>query len=435
MGTIITKKYSHLAEKRGLDRLFHLSLAFFPLVKDVIKSGKLREISSFAIWEVEHKLGVLDASKPIKFEEKEPFYLRKGMDIESLDFSDFCMKMPFTIQKIRNWKVFHRDSKGTIYGCLASENSVVYKSEDNGETLKRVATFDKEIKAVFISQEDVIFVNTKGMIYRSEDGEHFEASLALSKADSSIFHHYGMTQIPSGELLVGEYGNVPEDGAWANIAYLYGSSDLGKSWERSDFLKKQGVNKHIHMIKYSKILDRVVLADGDNKKQLWVSKDLKKFIFSENPWELRTHFHLQMGGYTSMVEIGDTLLFGTDYLGGTNFLVESRDGKRFDKKVIPDPYRRSPVHDLIKRTVEGREEIWAVLNNPNSSSVKSLLMVSMNGGESWQRVVEYSGREHLIMINSGDLKDTDTISFALTAMVEGGGEKGVCYEISTKASL
>jgi len=430
VGTIITKKYSHLADKKGLAKVWYLGLSFFPLVKDVIKSGKAREISSFAIWEVQHKMGLFSKSKYVEFETKSPFMLKEGMDVEALDFSNFLEGMPFTIEKVRNWKVFHKDSKNTIYGCLASENTTIYKSDDNGVTLEKLHIFNKEIKAVFVSQEDIVFVNTKGMIYRSDDaGKTFEESLALSEEDSSIFHHYGMTQIPSGELLVGEYGNVAKNGAWANIAYIYGSSDLGKTWERSDFLKRQGVNKHVHMIKYSKLLDRVILADGDNKKQLWISKDLKNYVFSENPWDLKTHLHIQMGGYTSMVEVGDSLIFGTDYLGGTNFLVETKDGKKFDKKVIPDPYRRSPVHDLIKRTVDDKEEIWSVLNNPNASSAKCLLMYSANGGESWQRVIEYDGTKHLIMINSGDLKPSNTISFALTTMVEGGGETGVCYEI------
>ncbi len=428
MGTIITKKYSHLAEKKGIDRLWHLGLAFFPLVKDVIKSGKLREISSFAVWEAMHKNKLF--SSYVQIEEGEPFVLEEGMDIEHLDFSTLEKELPFSLKKIINWKVYHIDSKGVIYGCLASENHVMYKSVD-GVTLEKLWEFDKEIKAVFISQEDFIFVNPKGAIYRSEDaGVSFEEVMKLSEEDSSIFHHYGMTQIPDGRLFIGEYGNVPKEGRWANIAYIYGSSDGGKSWERSDFLKRQGVNKHVHMIKYSKLLDRVILADGDNKKQLWVSRDLKDFVFSENSWDLRTHFHIQMGGYTSMCEHEDRLIFGTDYLGGTNFLVESTDGKRFKKSAFPDPFRRAPVHDLQKRIGSDQEEIWAVLNNPNSSQVRSLLMVSLNGGKSWRRVIEYDGTKHLIMINSGTLKSQKKLSFALTAMVEGGGAKGVCYEIA-----
>jgi len=430
VGTIITKKYSHLAEKKGLDRAFHIALSFFPLLIDVAKSGKLREISSFAIWEIRHKMGLFSQNTYITFEEHAPFILKEGDEISSYDFTAATKEDVFDITLTRNWKLFHKDSKNSIFGCLANENTVLYKSNDNGKTLKKLHTFKWVIKAIFISQEDVIFVDTKGEIYRSDDGgESFELSLELSEEDSSIFHHYGMTQIPSGALLVGEYGNVAKEGLWANIAYIYCSSDLGKTWERSDFLKKQGVNKHVHMIKYSHLLDRLILADGDNKKQLWISKPLENFKFSQNPWNLITKFHIQMGGYTSMVETDSKMILGTDYLGGTNFLVETTDGKNFSKKVIPDPYRRSPVHDLIKRG----NEIWSVLNNPNSKDAKCLLMVSKNGGESWKKVIEYDGTKHLIMINSGDLKPTQSITFAITTMVEGGGERGVCYEIRDKS--
>ena len=431
MGTIITKKYSHLAEKKGLNKVYHMALSFFPLLIDVAKSGKLREISSFAIWELRHKAGLFSHETYITFEKNEPFILKEGDEIGAYNFEDATKEETFEIKLTRNWKLTHKDSKECLFGCLADDNTVLYKSEDNGKTLEKLHTFKWVIKAIFISKEDVIFVDTKGEIYRSEDaGKTFELSLELSEEDSSIFHHYGMTQTPSGELLVGEYGNVAKDGLWANIAYIYGSSDLGKTWERSDFLKKQGVNKHVHMIKYSKLLDRLILADGDNKKQLWISKSLENFKFSQNPWNLITKFHLQMGGYTSMVETDSKMILGTDYLGGTNFLVETTDGKNFSKKVIPDPYRRSPVHDLIRRG----SEIWSVLNNPNSKDTKSLLMVSKNGGESWRRVIEYDGTKHLIMINSGSLKPSSSITFAITSMVEGGGDRGVCYEIKDKRS-
>ncbi len=429
MGTIITKKYSHLAEKKGIAKVYHLALSFFPLVIDVIKSGKLREILSFAVWEVQHKMGLFSKKRYITFEKIEPFILKEGDEIGSYNFDDATKDDNFEIKLTRNWKLFHRDSHNTIYGCLADDNTVLYKSTDNGKTVEKLHTFKWVIKAIFVSQEDIIFVDTKGEIYRSEDaGKSFELSLELSEEDSSIFHHYGMTQIPDGRLFVGEYGNVAKEGLWANIAYIYGSSDLGKTWQRSDFLKKQGVNKHVHMIKYSHLLDRLILADGDNKKQLWISKPLENFNFSQNPWNLVTKFHIQMGGYTSMVETDSKMILGTDYLGGTNFLVETQDGKNFTKKVIPDPYRRSPVHDLIRRG----SEIWSVLNNPNSKDAKCLLMVSSNEGKSWRRVIEYDGTKHLIMINSGDTKSPSSISFAITTMEEGGGEKGVCYEIRDK---
>ena len=429
MSVILTQKYSHLVEKQGLDRVLHIGLSFFPLLFDVARSGKIREIISFGIWEVRHTLGLFPKSQYIVFDDKEPYIIKEGDILGELDFSNSS----FEIKRTQNWKVSHRDSKEIIFGCLASEDNILYKSLDAGKSIEKIEEFKLGITSIYISNEDVIFVNTWGKLYRSTDnGKSFELSLELTYDDSYIFHHNGMTQLPNGELLIGEYGNVPVDGVWANIANMYASSDLGKSWEKSDFLKKQGINKHVHLIKYSKLLDKVILADGDNKKKLWLSSKLDNFDLKTHKWNLINKFHIQIGGYTSCAENESKLILGTDYLGGTNFLVETKDGKKYKKRVIPDPYRRSPLMDLVTRSSKDTDEIWAVLNNPISSNAKCLLMCTKNGGKSWSRVVEYDGTKNLILINSGSTKSRESISFAITSYEVDGGKKGVCYEIKDK---
>ncbi len=429
MSVILTQKYSHLIEKHGLDRVLHIVLSFFPLLIDVARSGKIREIISFGIWEVRHVLGLFPQHQYISFDEKEPLIIKEGDILGALDFSNSS----FEIKRTQNWKVSHKNSKNIIFGCLASEDHILYKSIDDGKSIEKIKEFKRGITSIFISKEDVIFINTWGTLYKSIDnGISFELSLKLTYKDSYIFHHNGMTQIPSGELLIGEYGNVPVNGVWANIANIYASSDLGVTWEKSDFLKRQGINKHVHLIKYSTLLNKIVLADGDNKKKLWLSDTLENFNLKTHRWQLINKFHIQIGGYTSCAETNSKLILGTDYLGGTNFLVETKDGKKYQKKVIPDPYRRSPLMDLVKRVSKEGEEIWAVLNNPISSNAKCLLMCTKNGGKSWSRVVEYDGTKNLILINSGSTKAQKSISFAITSYEVDGGKKGVCYEIKDK---
>lgn len=429
MSVILTQKYSHLIEKQGFDRVLHIALSFFPLLIDVARSGKLREIISFGIWEIRHVLGLFPKSQYIVFDESEPLIIKESDVLGNLDFSD----SKFKIIRTQNWKVSHRDSKEIIFGCLASEDNILYKSMEDGKSIKKVKEFERGITSIFISQEDVIFVNTWGTLYKSiDEGISFELSLELTYDDSYIFHHNGMTQIPSGVLLIGEYGNVPIDGSWANIANIYASSDLGVTWEKSDFLKKEGINKHVHLIKYSKLLNKIILADGDNKKKLWLSSDLENFDLKTHAWQLINRFHIQIGGYTSCAETDSKMILGTDYLGGTNFLVETSEGKKYRKKVIPDPYRRSPLMDLVTRLSKDGEEIWAVLNNPISSNAKCLLMCTKNGGKSWTRVVEYDGTKNLILISSGSTNPLNSISFAITSYKVDGGKKGVCYEIKDK---
>ena len=143
---------------------------------------------------------------------------------------------------------------------------------------------------------------------------------------------------------------------------MYFSSDEGKTWERSDFLIKKGVNKHVHLVKYSKLLNKVFMADGDNYKKLWISDALNLSDLSDpKKWKAVNKFHIQMGGYTSIVESDEKILFGTDYQGGTNFLVETEDGKKFTKKVVPDPYRRSPIINMVQRKSKSGNEIWVII--------------------------------------------------------------------------
>ena len=83
-----------------------------------------------------------------------------------------------------------------------------------------------------------------------------------------------MTELPDKTLIIGEYGNVWENNRWRKSAYLYFSVDMGETWEKSDFLIKKGANKHVHIVKYSKLLDKIFVADGDNKKKLWISDSI-----------------------------------------------------------------------------------------------------------------------------------------------------------------
>jgi Tol biopolymer transport system component len=113
-----------------------------------------------------------------------------------------------------------------------------------------------------------------------------------------------------------------------------------------------------------------------------------------------------MGGYTSVVENGERILFGTDYQGGTNFIVTTRDGQKFDKAIVPDPYRRSPIDNMVQRKSKTGNEIWA--NLPYSTAnTKCLLMYSVDGGRSWTKVIEYSRATHKVWLigSSNEIAD------------------------------
>jgi hypothetical protein len=335
---------------------------------------------------------------------------------ESID--DFFKSQGLTIvSSEHNWKRLFISNKKVIFGSLHEDDRALYKSTDGGNSIVLIKRFSQKIKSIFISSQNTIFVCTKGVVYKSMVNGDFKKSLDLGSSESIFRHNNEMTETPDKTLIIGEYGNIWEKNGWRRLAYLYFSSDEGETWERSDFLIDKGVNKHVHLVKYSKLFNKVFMADGDNYKKLWVnnasnSSDLR----DPKKWRPINKFHIQMGGYTSVVESDDKILFGTDYQGGTNFLVETRDGKKFIKKIVPDPYRRSPIINMVQRKSKNGDEIWAVLPFSTANS-KCLLMCSMDGGKSWFKVIEYDKANHHIGLINSSNEIPDVLYFSIEDLI------------------
>ena len=135
-----------------------------------------------------------------------------------------------------------------------------------------------------------------------------------------------------------------------------------------------------------------------------------------------------MGGYTSTVESDGKVFFGTDYQGGTNFLVESADGATFRKRVVPDPYRRSPIDNMVVRTSANGQELWA--NLPYSSGAgKALLMMSADGGRTWERMIEYHRKDHIVWLISSSNEPARDLYFSVA---DTGTRARVVYRICEK---
>ena len=95
-----------------------------------------------------------------------------------------------------------------------------------------------------------------------------------------------------------------------------------------------------------------------------------------------------------MSELDGKILFGSDYNGGTNFLVSTNDMIKFDSKVMPAPYRRAVFDRLVVRRNKKNEfEIWSTVRFKHSKKVRSLVMMSNDNGETWNRIIEYDGTQ------------------------------------------
>jgi hypothetical protein len=233
--------------------------------------------------------------------------------------------------------------------------------------------------------------------------------------------------MPDGTLWIAEYGNVWEKRGWRKLAYLYFSQDGGETWQKSDFLIQKGTNKHVHLIKYSPTFNRLLMADGDNMKKLWITEEIgPQFLANEVQWTPVNRFHIQMGGYTAVVESGAKIFFGTDYQGGTNFIVETTDCQKFTKRIVPDPYRRSPIDNMVLRKSKTGTEIWA--NLPYSTPrTKCLLMFTKDGGETWTKVFEYNRSTQKVWLLSSANESAEAIFISIENTVD---HSRVVYKIT-----
>ncbi len=401
MGRLLTQRYALAFEKKRVKNPFSF-------LSDVYKHGKVREIISFAVWELLHKLRLFRQRQYLTFNNRDVLELEDGA-LSGPDFSKnivefFRSKTLGLVPATHNWKILFSTNNSEVLGSLYSDDRELYRSVDGGQSIIFIKRFPTKIKSIFVSSQNTIFVCTKGSVYKSSDnGGSFKKSLDLGSSESFFRHNNAMTETPVKTLIIGEYGNIWDKQGWRKLAFLYFSKDEGETWETSDFLIQKGINKHVHLVKYSHLFNKILMADGDNKKKLWVSDALTPAdLRNPDNWKPVNRFHIQLGGYTSIVECDDRVVFGTDYQGGTNFIVETANGEKFTKRIVPDPYRRSPIDNMVQRKSKRGNEIWA--NLPYSTAnTKCLLMYSTDGGQSWTKVIEYSRTNHKVwLLNSSN---------------------------------
>lgn len=410
MGHDLTKQYSGLFQRRGLKRVFSLA-------QDIYKFGKFRELVSFTVWELYHRFGLFPKNGYLVFNNHEAIKLAEngaaGLDLDKKINEFFESRGLCATKSEHNWKLLYTNNKGEIFGSLYPNDSELYKSIDGGRSVIFVQRFQESIKSLFISSQDTIFVCVKGSIYKSSDGGvSFKKTLDLGSPISFFRFNNAMTETPNKTLVIAEYGNIYDKNGWKKLAYLYYSSDDGETWKTSDFLIQKGTNKHVHIVKYSRLLNKLVMADGDNYKRLWLSDNLDA-TNAENPsWKPVNRFHIQMGGHTSVVESGGKIFFGTDYQGGTNFILESADGKKFVRKIVPDPYRRSPIDNMVLRKSKTGNEIWA--NLPfSTATTKCLLMYTADHGKTWNKIFDYNRSTHTVWLISSSNEIADALYFSI----------------------
>ncbi len=429
----LSSTYASLYNRRFSD---FLRLAY-QFVQHVYRTGKTRELSSFLIWELQYRLGFFTRNKVLTFNQQ-PISIPFIQDSLKTTIDTLSLGEAVTITKTTiDWKYCFEDAQGQLWGCEFGNDTTLITST-NHITTTVIAVFPASIRSLYVNRAGAVFVCAQGILYRSQpDYGEFTNVLSLTTTESHFLFNRGITELPNGTLLLGEYASIWTNNKWTNLANLHIGTNEGLNWHKSDFLIRQGVNKHIHLIQYASRLNQLFLTDGDNKKQLWCNQSCTNLIELANQnkpgWRLLNQFHIQTGGYTSMVEHDEGIVFGTDYLGGTNFLIHTTDGLRFEKVVLPDPYRRSPVINMVKRQIEGKTEIWALLHNSIIPKAKCLLMRSTDYGRTWARIIEYDGCKHEIQLVSTSHGASQVVYFCIRHF-DNGQEMSRTYQISSKSA-
>lgn len=407
------------------------------LLFQVIKTGKLAEFSSFCWWEILAKIGFYK-NKYLTIKQH-PACVDISLNKQNLDFKETSLFFKSEIQ----YQSFFKDSNNNIYYSVVNEPNVLYvKRSDTGEIVKAFE-FQAPIICIYVNKALTIFVCYEQHIYRSDFHNDykfsFQETLTFIAETGYLRTNFSYTENDKGELFFAEYAavyhekeksrhrrytkaylyidNFKHKKGWECVAYLYHSVDDGKTWEKYDFLKRNGTNKHIHIIQWSNLLKGLILTDGDNTKHLYFNKSHNYNQLTRNVnkgWKDLTVFHVKKGGYTSLVETKDGIIFGTDYMGGTNFFRKTKDLIKYKEQVIPNPYRKCIIDSMTIVTCQGKELVFANLLCSFSNKYNSMILLSDNSGETWSKVLEYDGFSAFVDIINNNYSETDELYFLIS---------------------
>jgi hypothetical protein len=305
------------------------------------------------------------------------------------------------VESATRWFIIAESADGTIFGASYDRPHVLQRADNLSSAPTGLFEFNKPIFCVFISGSNRIVVATKGVVYLSRNGgSHFDPVLQLSDDDSTVWHNHGIDETPRG-LVIGEYANIIASGTWnywKSVAYLYLSHDDGESWRRFDYLVRNGA-KHIHLVKYSRRFDRLLITDGDKRKQsYWVGliDKMKPQDFKEARFD---SFALG-GGHTAFAETENATLLGTDYRIAPNSIICLRSSEESSARMLPRPYRHSPVLNMIRIKYHAGTITFANIYGGLCHRCQNALIYSDDDGDSWYRLIEFDRHVNFSIANA-----------------------------------
>jgi hypothetical protein len=324
-----------------------------------------------------------------------------GSPEQPLDIGDLAATLLLcnfsVVESPTKWLVITESANGTIFGATRDRSSVLQRSDNLRSTATELFDFRNPIFAVFISSSGHLFVATRGVVYLSKNGgRHFDAVLHLSHGESTVWHNHGIDEATQGLIVIGEYGSIAERDRtrsfWKSVAYLYLTRDDGETWRRIDYLARHCGSKHVHLVKYSRRFGRLIVTDGDKCKQsYWIApiNETAAWNFKEG----RFDSFVWGGGHTAFAETSNGTLLGTDYRVAPNSIICVRSSEDCSARMLPSPYRRSCVLNMYSINDGAGSITFAYLKSSLSDRSESALIFSNDGGNSWNRLIEFNGRD------------------------------------------
>jgi len=324
------------------------------------------------------------------------------------------------VESATRWFIITQSSDGMIFGATDDRPHVLQRADNLLSAPTELFEFNKPIFSVFISSSNRIFVATKGVVYLGKNGgSHFDPVLQLSDVESTVWHNHGMDETPQG-LVIGEYGNVTSRtwNFWKSMACLYLTQDDGESWCCVDYLVRTGA-KHVHLVKYSRRFGRLLVTDGDKRKRsYWVGliDQMKPREFEETRFDSFT----RGGGHTGFAETENATFLGTDYRIAPNSLICVRSPEDSSARMLPRPYRHSPVMNMFCIKYRAGTITFAHLYNGLCPRCQNALIYSNDDGNSWCRLIEFDKHVEFSIANAQQGTNRSmVVSFRNTKLGEG----------------
>jgi hypothetical protein len=210
-----------------------------------------------------------------------------------------------------------------------------------------VFRFGAKITAVHQTSANTLLVCLPGRVEMSPDGGlTFSEVLRLSHPWSIVMTKT-LAEDDGGRLVIGEYGNVRDDGGrWQSTAWIHSSLDGGGSWTSTDFLIRAGVDKHVHVVVVCGKPRRLHLTTGDSRKWHLALRGAAQSVGSERSWARLSRGPWHLSGYASVAVTGAATYWGTDYRMGTNFVVVDHHNGGSTRWMLGGPLRGNPVTNM-----------------------------------------------------------------------------------------